>query len=103
VNKNSASHNAVDVSVDTFVSIIGREINDRIIGVSSKFCSEPYQSTNLFHCLLTCCCLSSLITFTLNLIDKSISRKLQKKEGRSFLHPSQKTRGLEAFFAGGGL
>jgi hypothetical protein len=41
-NKNSPSHNVVDVSADTYESTSGREINDGTIGVISKFHSEPY-------------------------------------------------------------
>ena len=93
-NKNSPSQNVVDISAATYESTNGREINDGTIGVISKFCFEPYsQSPNLSHCLLTFCCLSSLQS-TLNLI-KSISKKLQKKEGRSFRHPLQITMSLE--------
>jgi hypothetical protein len=91
-NKNSASHNNVDVSADTYKSTNESKINGRTNGVNRKFHSEPY--INLSHYLLTCsCCLSSLL-FTLNLI-KSICRKLQKEEDRSFLHPLQITMSLE--------
>ena len=68
--------------------------NDTTIGVISKFHSEPY--TNLTHCLLTYCCLSSLQS-TLN-PTKSILMKLQKKEGISFLHPLQITSSQEVLW-----
>jgi hypothetical protein len=47
-NKNSPSHNVVDVSSDTYVSTNGRETDDGTIGVISKFHSEP--CTNLSIC-----------------------------------------------------
>jgi hypothetical protein len=47
-NKNSPSYNDVDAPAKTNESTNGRVINDRNIGVISKFRSEPYPDLPIY-------------------------------------------------------